>query len=77
MTSRKRNFYAFQWHAGFHTLTIALTEIVGATSLTTAIFPLVAGGLILAVGYTPVFLAVSAIVASAFAVTAGFPLSRE
>lgn len=40
--------------------------IIGATSLTTALFPLLAGGLILKVGYTPVFLVVSALVASAW-----------
>ena len=40
--------------------------IVGATSLTTALFPLVAGGLILWVGYFPVFLSVSILVASAW-----------
>lgn len=40
--------------------------IIGATSLTTALFPLLAGGLILKVGYIPVFLVVSALVASAW-----------
>ncbi len=40
--------------------------IVGATSLTTALFPLVAGGLILWVGYTSVFLFVSILVACAW-----------
>ncbi len=43
--------------------------IVGATSLTTALFPLVAGSLILTLGYTPVFLGVSVIVAGAWTVT--------
>lgn len=40
--------------------------IVGATSLTTALFPLLAGGLIHQVGYVPVFLTVSVLVASAW-----------
>ena len=44
--------------------------IVGATSLTTALFPLVAGGLILWIGYIPVFLFVSLLVACA-----GFTIS--
>lgn len=39
--------------------------IVGATSLTTAFFPLVAGGLIQLVGYAPVFVAVAGLVGSA------------
>lgn len=43
--------------------------IVGATSLTTALFPLVAGSLILTLGYTPVFLGVSVLVACAWTVT--------
>jgi MFS family permease len=43
--------------------------IAGAASLTTALFPLVAGSLILAVGYVPVFLGVSALVASAWLTT--------
>ncbi|MCK4622808.1 MAG: hypothetical protein KAT62_11415 [Desulfuromonadales bacterium] len=43
--------------------------ILGATSLTTALFPLVARSLILMLGYTPVFLGVSVIVASAWPVT--------
>lgn len=45
--------------------------IVGATSLTTAVFPLVAGGLILWVGYFPVFLLVSILVASAWFTVVG------
>ena len=45
--------------------------IVGATSLTTALFPLVAGGLILWIGYSPVFLLVSILVASAWFTVAG------
>jgi len=45
--------------------------IVGATSLTTALFPLVAGGLILWVGYIPVFLVVSIMVASAWLTVPG------
>lgn len=45
--------------------------IVGATSLTTALFPLVAGGLILWIGYAPVFLAVSILVASAWLTVPG------
>ena len=40
--------------------------IVGAMSLTTALVPLVAGGLIAAVGYPPVLLVGSAMVATAF-----------
>ncbi|MCK5912744.1 MAG: MFS transporter, partial [Desulfuromusa sp.] len=40
--------------------------IVGTTSLTTALFPLIAGGLILWIGYVPVFLVVSILVASAW-----------
>jgi len=40
--------------------------IVGTTSLTTAIFPLLAGGLIAWIGYLPVFLAVALLVASAW-----------
>lgn len=40
--------------------------IVGTTSLTTALFPLVAGGLIHQLGYTPIFLMVSLLVASAW-----------
>ena len=43
--------------------------IVGTTSLTTALFPLAAGSLIGAVGYAPVFLGASALVASAWATT--------
>ena len=45
--------------------------IVGATSLTTALFPLVAGGLILWVGYLPVFLLVSILVACAWFTVSG------
>lgn len=45
--------------------------IVGATSLTTALFPLVAGGLILWIGYLPVFLLVSLLVASAWFTVSG------
>ncbi|MDX2480802.1 MAG: MFS transporter [Desulfuromusa sp.] len=45
--------------------------IVGATSLTTALFPLVAGGLILWFGYLPVFLLVSILVASAWFTVSG------
>ncbi|MDA3904040.1 MAG: MFS transporter [Desulfuromusa sp.] len=45
--------------------------IVGATSLTTALFPLVAGGLILWLGYLPVFLLVSILVASAWFTVSG------
>ncbi|MCW8893955.1 MAG: MFS transporter [Deltaproteobacteria bacterium] len=40
--------------------------IVGATSLTTALFPLIAGTIIYRFGYGPVFLVVSALVASAW-----------
>ena len=40
--------------------------IVGATSLTTALFPLVAGGLILWSGYPPVFVTVSLLVGCAW-----------
>jgi MFS family permease len=40
--------------------------IVGATSLTTALFPLIAGGLMMWVGYAPVFIAVSLLVGSAW-----------
>ncbi|SDZ98782.1 Major Facilitator Superfamily protein [Desulfuromusa kysingii] len=45
--------------------------IVGATSLTTALFPLVAGALILWVGYPPVFLFVAILVASAWFTVTG------
>ena len=45
--------------------------IVGATSLTTALFPLAAGGLILWVGYAPVFMIVSLLVASAWFTVSG------
>jgi len=45
--------------------------IVGATSLTSALFPLVAGGLILWVGYIPVFLLVSVLVAGAWFTVSG------
>ena len=40
--------------------------VIGTTSLTVALFPLLAGGLILWIGYTPVFLIVSLLVASAW-----------
>ena len=40
--------------------------IVGATSVSTALFPLVAGGLITVVGYAPVFVIGSALVAGAY-----------
>jgi len=40
--------------------------IIGTTSLTTALFPLIAGGLIAWIGYPPVFWVVSALVASAW-----------
>jgi len=45
--------------------------IVGATSLTTALFPLLAGGLILWIGYAPVFLFGSILVASAWFTVSG------
>jgi MFS family permease len=44
--------------------------MVGATSLSTAIFPIVAGGLISTVGYAPVFFLGSLLVAWAFRFTA-------
>jgi MFS family permease len=40
--------------------------VIGTTSLTIALFPLVAGGLILWIGYVPVFLIVSLLVGSAW-----------
>ncbi len=40
--------------------------IIGTMSLTTALFPLLAGGLILWVGYPPVFIAVAVLVGSAW-----------
>lgn len=40
--------------------------VVGAASVSTALFPLIAGGLITAAGYTPVFLLGSALVAGAY-----------
>ncbi|MCK4502522.1 MAG: MFS transporter [Desulfuromonadales bacterium] len=45
--------------------------IVGTTSLTTALFPLVAGGLIVMIGYAPVFLLGSVLVASAWFTVSG------
>jgi len=45
------------------------TGMVGATTLSTALFPLVAGGLIAVVGYPPVFLLGAACVACAFRFT--------
>lgn len=50
--------------------------IVGTTSLTTALFPLLAGGLIQQFGYLPVFLAVSLFVASAW-LTVSFSTAKE
>ncbi len=51
--------------------------IVGAMSLTTALFPLVAGGLILWIGYTPVFVTVSLLVSSAWFIVPGITASTE
>jgi len=52
--------------------------IVGTTSLTTALFPLVAGGLILWVDYTPVFVVASLLVASAWFTVSGIvPRDQE
>ncbi|MCD6580663.1 MAG: MFS transporter [Desulfuromusa sp.] len=45
--------------------------IIGTTSLSTALFPLLAGGLIHWIGYTPVFLFVSILVASAWFTVSG------
>lgn len=51
--------------------------IVGTTSLTTALFPLIAGGLIKQLGYLPVFLAVSALVASAWLTVSASAVKEE
>ena len=51
--------------------------IVGATSLTTALFPLIAGGLIVWIGYLPVFLTVALLVASAWFVVPGVSCQSE
>ncbi len=51
--------------------------LVGATSLSTAIFPIVAGALIVAVGYTPVFVLGSLLVASAFRFTPQHATARR
>jgi len=51
--------------------------IVGAMSLTTALFPLVAGGLILWIGYPPVFVTVSLLVSSAWFIVPGITAATE
>jgi len=51
--------------------------VIGTTSLTVALFPLVAGGLILWIGYAPVFLIVSLLVASAWFTVSGIVADPE
>jgi hypothetical protein len=51
--------------------------IVGAMSLTTALFPLVAGGLILWLGYAPVFILVSFLVSCAWFIVPGITVPAE